>query len=147
VAAWRWRNVPLPEPHLAAIAAGLVLGFLFPWKLFAVPWPGQVIGLPSVAAGLVLAGWSVAAAGPENLETPAAVVTRGPYAISRNPMYLAWHVLYLGLAFVLNGGWLFALLPVVVVVTHLVILGEERELDALLDRGFREYRQRVRRYL
>jgi hypothetical protein len=44
MAAWRWRNVPLPEPHLAAIGAGFVLGLVLPWRLFPAGWPRHLVG-------------------------------------------------------------------------------------------------------
>jgi protein-S-isoprenylcysteine O-methyltransferase Ste14 len=144
---WRWANVPLPEPHLGSMAIGLVLGFVVPWTLLRAAWVGHIVGWPLIAAGVSLSAWSVRAAGEEDLERSASPVVRGPYAFSRNPMYLAWHLLYVGIAFVLNGAWLLALFPAVLVLTHLVIVREERGLDARLGQGYREYRQRVRRYL
>jgi protein-S-isoprenylcysteine O-methyltransferase Ste14 len=62
-------------------------------------------------------------------------------------MYLAWHGLYVGIASVLGGAWLVALLPIVLLLTHLVILREERKLERLYGDPYREYRSRVRRYL
>jgi protein-S-isoprenylcysteine O-methyltransferase Ste14 len=144
---WRWANVPLPEPHLGSIAAGFVLGFIVPWRLFRAAWVGHLVGWPVIVAGGALAAWAVRAAGEEDLERAAPLVARGPYSFSRNPMYLAWHLLYLGIVLVLNGAWLLALLPVVLVLTHLVILREERGLDARVGQDYRAYRQRVRRYL
>ena len=147
MAPWRWGNVPLPEPHLGAIAAGVVLAFIMPWRLFSTPWLGHVLGWPVVLAGFALAVWAVRAAGEVGLQRPDRLVVRGPYALSRNPMYVGWTLLYVGIAFVLNSAWLLVLLPAVFVLTHLVIRGEERQLDALLGEAYSVYRSRVRRYL
>jgi protein-S-isoprenylcysteine O-methyltransferase Ste14 len=144
---WRWANVPLPEPHLGSIVAGVVLGFIFPRRLFPAAWVGHVVGWPFIVAGVALAAWSVRAAGEQVLERPAGLVVRGPYAFSRNPMYLAWHLLYLGIASILNNAWLLALLPLALLMTHLVIVREERQLYSRLGQSYRAYRQRVRRYL
>jgi protein-S-isoprenylcysteine O-methyltransferase Ste14 len=147
MAGWRWRNVPLPEPHLGAIAAGVAIGFFVPWRLFPAPWLGHVLGWPLIVGGVSLAAWAVVVAGGEDLERPASLVVRGPYGFSRNPMYLAWHLLHVGIALALNAAWLLALLPPVLLLTHLVIRREEARLDTRLGQVYGEYRDRVRRYL
>jgi protein-S-isoprenylcysteine O-methyltransferase Ste14 len=144
---WRWANIPLPEPHLGAIAAGVAIGFFVPWRLFPAPWLGHVLGWPLIVGGVSLAAWAVGVAGGEDLERPASLVVRGPYAFSRNPMYLAWHLLYGAVALVANSAWLLALFPLVLLLTHLMIRREERQLDVRLGDVYGEYRDRVRRYL
>jgi protein-S-isoprenylcysteine O-methyltransferase Ste14 len=147
VRTWRWANVPLPEPHLGTIAAGIILGLIVPWRLFGSAWVGHAIGWPLIAAGVSLAAWSVRAAGDEDLERSVGLVARGPYALSRNPMYLAWHLLHVGVALVANSAWLLAVFPVTLLLVHLVIVREERQLEALLGEDYAAYRRRVRRYL
>jgi protein-S-isoprenylcysteine O-methyltransferase Ste14 len=144
---WRWGNVPLPEPHLAFIGAGVVLGFILPWRVFLTPWLGHVIGWPLVVAGITLAAWAVRAAGEVDQKKPASLIDRGPYGSSRNPMYLGWTLLYVGIALILNIAWLAALLPFVVLWTHLVVLREEQQLGARLGQVYQGYKGRVRRYL
>ena len=144
---WRWANVPLPEPHLGSIAAGIALGLIVPWRLFRAAWVGHVVGWPFILAGVSLVAWSVRAAGQEDLERSVSLVVRGPYAVSRNPMYLAWHLLYTGTGLAANSAWLLALLPIVLLLTHLVIVREERQLDARFGQDYQAYRRRVRRYL
>jgi protein-S-isoprenylcysteine O-methyltransferase Ste14 len=144
---WRCGNVPLPEPHLAFIGAGVVLGFIFPWRLLLTPWLGHVIGWPLAVAGITLAAWAVRAAGRVDLEEPATLIDRGPYGFSRNPMYLGWSLLYVGIAFILNIAWLVAMLPLVLLWTHLAVLREEQQLGARLGQVYQGYKRRVRRYL
>ena len=62
-------------------------------------------------------------------------------------MYLGWHFLYVGIAFVLDTAWLLVLLPGVLLVTHLVILREERQLERRFGDRYLRYKARVRRYL
>lgn len=83
-----------------------------------------------MAAGASITVWAVHATGEIDVEAPERLVVGGPYAHSRNPMYVAWTVLYAGTSLVLNSSWPFRLLPLVLGVTHVVVLREERELDA-----------------
>src|SRR6266545_4584779 len=100
MAAWRWRNVPLPEPHLVGLGTGIALDVIVGGRLFSAAWVGHASGWPLVAAGIGLAAWAVAAAGPVDLERPGTVVASGPYAWTRNPMYLGWSLLYVGVALI-----------------------------------------------
>ena len=86
--------------------------------------------------------------GGPGLETPPErLVTRGPYAYTRNPMYLG-HVIFLcGLALSLQS--LFAALIAVVTAAwfHSRVLADERRLVKLLGQPYLEYLSRVKRWL
>jgi protein-S-isoprenylcysteine O-methyltransferase Ste14 len=76
------------------------------------------------------------------------LVTHGPFRLSRNPMYLALSLLYLGVMLLVNSVWTLLLLPFVIAVLHLtVIRHEERYLAATFGIGYDAYRRRVRRSL
>jgi protein-S-isoprenylcysteine O-methyltransferase Ste14 len=63
-------------------------------------------------------------------------------------MYVAWTILYLGIAFVANNLWMFILLPIVLIYTHrFVIQKEERELLANFGDEYQHYLDEVPRYL
>jgi protein-S-isoprenylcysteine O-methyltransferase Ste14 len=146
-AGWRWGNVPLPQAHLVGLGAGILLHLLAPWRL---PWPGRLgaaLGWPLLLAGLCLAVWAVRAAAVVDPGRPSQVVHGGPYAFSRNPMYVAWTLGYLGITLVAGAAWLLLLLPVVLLATHLVVVGEERSLEHRFGPGYRSYKASVRRYL
>jgi protein-S-isoprenylcysteine O-methyltransferase Ste14 len=89
----------------------------------------------------------VRAAAGVDLEHPNQFLDSGPYAFSRNPMYLAWTAGYVGVALVAGTAWPLVLLPVVLVVTQLVVLREERSLERRFGDGYRSYKASVRRYL
>jgi protein-S-isoprenylcysteine O-methyltransferase Ste14 len=146
-AGWRLGNVPLPEPHLAGLAAGVALQVVRPWPL---PWPGragQAVGWPLLLGGLGLAAWAVRAAGGVDLARPDRLVATRPYSFSRNPMYLGATLAYVAVAPLAGSAWLLALLPAVLLATHLVVLAEERSLERRFGAAYRGYRARVRRYL
>jgi protein-S-isoprenylcysteine O-methyltransferase Ste14 len=146
-AAWRWANVPLPEPHLVGLGIGLLLQLVTPWRLPWPAWVGRAVGVPLLLAGLVLAARAVRAAAEVHLARPGQLVRRGPYALSRNPMYVAATAVYAGIALAADAAWPLLQLPAVLLATHLVVVREERSLEARFDAGYRSYRASVRRYL
>ena len=76
------------------------------------------LGMAADLAGLLLAAWGVRSAAEVDLEHPHQLVLGGPYAVSRNPMYLAWAIVYVGIALVANTVWPLLLLPGVLLATH-----------------------------
>jgi protein-S-isoprenylcysteine O-methyltransferase Ste14 len=144
---WRWANVPLPEVHLVGLGAGFLVQRIAPWTLSRPSWVGQIVGWASVLTGLLLVAWAVRTAADVDLVRPNQLVRGGPYAFSRNPMYVAWTLGYAGVALVTGTAWPLLLLPVVLVVTHLVVLREERSLERRFGDAYRSYKASVRRYL
>jgi protein-S-isoprenylcysteine O-methyltransferase Ste14 len=143
---WRWSNVPLPEAHLGLGALGLVLSRRLPRRITS-PSTARRIGWPLVLAGVALAAWATRSAGEINLERPDRLVIVGPYAASRHPMYVAWTLIFLGIAFVANTVWLLLLLPPVTAFTHREVRHEENQLKEAFGGQYEAYRARVRRYL
>ena len=77
-----------------------------------------------------------------------ALTTDGPYRYTRNPIYVADALSYLGACLVLDNAWALLMLPVVLVATYrLVIRHEEAYLADLFGRAYADYRRRVRRWL
>jgi protein-S-isoprenylcysteine O-methyltransferase Ste14 len=145
---WKWVNIPIPESYVLALVAGVLLRFLKPYAITTVQWLVRVIGAPLLLVGLVLAGWSVAAAGEVSLEKPTVLLTSGPYRFSRNPMYVAWTSISLGLALLVNSVWLVGALPLAFLYLHLVeIPRDEASLEEMFGEEYLSYKRRVRRYL
>jgi protein-S-isoprenylcysteine O-methyltransferase Ste14 len=129
------------------LGAGLLLQVVAPWR---PPWPagaGRAVGWPLLLAGLGLAALAVRAAAEVRLERPDRLIRRGPYALSRNPMYVASAAVYLGIALAAGAAWPLLLLPGVLAATHVVVVREERSLEARFGATYRSYRSSVRRYL
>jgi protein-S-isoprenylcysteine O-methyltransferase Ste14 len=143
----RWVNVPIPVQHLLGLLLGAVLQGALKHKLFTSPQVGSVIGLPLVVIGVGIAVWAVAEAGETNIDKPTELLTGGPYSLSRNPMYVAWTLLYLGIGLTANSLWIIALLPFVVAFTHINdVRREERFLEEEFGEAYKQYRAQVRRY-
>jgi protein-S-isoprenylcysteine O-methyltransferase Ste14 len=77
-----------------------------------------------------------------------AIVTDGPYRVTRNPMYVSLAALYAGAALFMNSWWPLALLPLVlIVVDRTVIAREERYLRSAFPVEYAAYCARVRRWI
>jgi protein-S-isoprenylcysteine O-methyltransferase Ste14 len=76
------------------------------------------------------------------------LVFRGPYRFTRNPMYMGLTFIQTGLGFALGNLWISILAPVALLVVHLIaVLPEEQYLAQKFGASYRDYCQRVRRYL
>lgn len=149
----RLAGVIAPPPLIYAVPliGGLLLDHWHPVRVapvvVAVP-----LGIACVLLGLVglpaILAFHRAQTSPNPWRPTAALVTTGPYRVTRNPMYVGFTLLYAGVAFWANAVWPFVLLPVVIVVMHTgVIIREEAYLEQLFGNEYRAYRRRVRRWL
>ncbi len=81
-------------------------------------------------------------------EPSTALITRGPYRYSRNPIYLALGLLYAGIGIAADSPWTLALLvPALVVMHYGVIIREERYLERKFADAYRRYKSTTRRWL
>ena len=77
-----------------------------------------------------------------------ALVTHGPFAFSRNPIYLGNTLLLVGAGLAFGIAWFLPLaILAAAVVTQLAIVREEAHLNARFGASWREYRLRVNRWL
>jgi protein-S-isoprenylcysteine O-methyltransferase Ste14 len=106
-----------------------------------------VVGLALSFSGVALALWATHVAGSVQVADSSRLVTSGPYARSRHPMYVAWTLVYFGLAMLLQAGWLLILSPILAGWIHWETGREERRLSAGVGSEYEAYRLRVRRYL
>ncbi len=90
-----------------------------------------------------------AAGTPVPGNTPTTVIVRtGPYRFGRNPIYLAFSLLHLGIAIWVNSLWLIATLIAAVALMALVVIPrEERYLEGRFGAEYRDYKASVRRWL
>jgi protein-S-isoprenylcysteine O-methyltransferase Ste14 len=143
----KWNNVPIPEAHLVGLVIGTALHLFYSKTLFQLVWIGHVIGWPFIIIGLGLCTWSVLEAKEMIISAPNLLLTSGPYAFSRNPMYVGWTLIYSGVALTVNSVWIILFLPAVFLYIHFVdIQKEERFLDEQFGEEYRQYQKRVRRY-
>jgi len=145
---FKLRNIPLPESHIIAIILG-VLAHVWSTKMIIPPnVVGTLIGCLLFLSGTGFSLWAVIVVNAADLSSPRELITHGPYAYSRNPMYVGWSLLYLGITCVVNSVWLLGLYPVVETYSYLKnIRREEKYLAQKFGAEYEEYRNRVPRYL
>jgi protein-S-isoprenylcysteine O-methyltransferase Ste14 len=77
-----------------------------------------------------------------------AIVKTGVFSISRNPLYLASIIVFLGLALLLNLLWTLVTLLVSIILCHYVlIIPEEKYLKARFGKEYEQYVAHVHRWL
>ena len=143
---WRWTNVPVPLAHVGLLAAAGVMTVVRRRPITSRN-AVRLAGLPLIIGGVALGIWAVRTAGETTLAGPDRLVTGGPYARSRHPMYVAWTLVYLGAALVGNTKWPVVLGPFLAGIIHWEVLREEAFLQATFGPGYEEYQARVRRYI
>jgi protein-S-isoprenylcysteine O-methyltransferase Ste14 len=141
-----------PFVYLTAIGLGLLIHYFWPVPVL----PGSadtLVGVMLVLGAIILfisavrtfrkAGTSV----PGNLPVTT-IVRTGPYAFTRNPIYLAFTLFQLGIAAWLNSlAVLLALLPALALMMLVVIPREERYLEARFPAEYLPYKRSVRRWI
>jgi protein-S-isoprenylcysteine O-methyltransferase Ste14 len=139
-----------PAVFLGAIVTGITLNREWPFP-FAPPalWPiGAVLVLGAVALFLLSFHEFRAAGTSVRGQKPATTIVRtGPYRFTRNPIYLSFILLVIGLSIWFNNLWLLVtLVPPLVFIAAVVIPREERYLDGKFPE-YSAYRAAVRRWM
>ena len=143
---------PPPFIYLGWLAAGFGVDYFLPASLL----PGAVrysaggvvivlsLGLFFSAVRLFRKhGTSIR---PDKPDT--AILTEGPYRFTRNPIYLAISLLYLGISICADSPWSLAMIvPVLLIMNFLVIPREERYLARTFGEAYLAYKSTVRRWL
>lgn len=145
-----------PGVPLATILIGIALNWIWPLDLSPVaPRPERYWLGGTVVAGSVLGLglWSVLlfrrGGQSENPWKPTPrIEQRGPFRVTRNPMYLQMVLVCLGFSILLANGWILVLTPVAAwLLQRFAILPEEAYLEGKFGESYRAYKKRVRRWL
>lgn len=141
-----------PWLYTVAFVLGMLLEWLVPTS-FARGLTGPAFGLAlfMTGAGLMFAAMRLFRLAGTNVPTylpTTSLVTHGPYRFTRNPIYLALTLIYVGLAVGVDSVWpLLTLLPLLVVMHFGVVRREEAYLEQKFGEAYRDYRARVRRWI
>lgn len=146
---------PPPLVYAGGLALGLLLHRLFPIKLLPRTPRGITLTLGStcisLAMTLLLSGIRQMRNANTNINPTrpvTTIVTEGPFRFTRNPLYLGFTLLYIGITLITNSLWTSLLLPAVLVLMNIgVIAREERYLERKFGTQYLAYKQQVRRWL
>lgn len=145
-----------PAVPLAAVLLGLVLERFVPISAeFPVTIPLRyVLGNGIIVVSVLFLGawpvWLFRSSGQsENPWKPTvALERRGPYRLTRNPMYLQMILICLGLTIALANWWILVLTPCAAwALTELAIKPEEQYLESKFGEEYRRFKEDVRRWL
>lgn len=152
-------GVKFPPPALFVV--GFVLGVIFEKAIFELPLftdsaSARIrmgVGAAIVVGGIALAIVAVmtfrkakTAIIPHHSAT--LIVDYGPFALSRNPMYLGLSIAYVGFVIMYNSGWPLIMLPLILTALYtLVISREEQYLHSAFGQVYADYQHKVRRWI
>jgi len=137
---------------LVSIAVMTALHFLFP-AMRIIPPLWNLLGLVPLALGVIInlvadKAFHKANTTVKPSEESSALITRGVFRASRNPMYLGFVLILIGIAVLMR-----SLTPYVVVLAFAILIDrmyitvEERMLAEKFGAEWEKYRQRTRRWL
>ncbi|PYO67712.1 MAG: isoprenylcysteine carboxyl methyltransferase [Gemmatimonadetes bacterium] len=148
-------GVVFPPPFVYALGFGIgyALDRLKPAPVGVDGGARTLLGWVLAGAGVALAASAIvlfrrAGTSPVPIQPTTALVVRGPYRLTRNPMYIGLAALYVGVTLLINSLWPLVVLPVVLIVIRWwVIAREEAYLERKFGDEYRAYQARVRRWL
>lgn len=144
--------LPAPLVYIAFFLLAWVLSSIWPWPLPENPWT-LFFGWMAIDASVLLMLWTAwlmlwrkTTLNPYG--KPQQLLTEGPFRVTRNPIYVADTLFYMGAALLFADVWVWLFLPVVLVaVSFGVIRHEERLLMQHFGDDYRNYMNKVRRWL
>ena len=141
-----------PLLFVICVACGAVAHLVCPYRPAFPPWArglGGAAALAAIAFGIWGERTMKAAGTTVRPDLPAlAIVSGGPFAFTRNPLYLALLALFAGIGVALaSPAFLAVLVPLFIVLRFGVVLREERYLESKFGDVYRVYKARVRRWI
>lgn len=143
---------PPPLIFVGGVLLGWGAGDELGWPRVVGPWPETLgwalVVLGSVCIGAALGWFFSAGTNPEPWKRDSALVTKGFFRITRNPMYLGMAFASFGIGLVYGHiGALAGTAVAVLLVDRFVIVREERHLAKVFGESYTAYRKRVRRWI
>jgi len=141
-----------PLVFLGYLTGAFILNWVIP---FPTPWTValRIVGGISAIVGFLLGGSAFsqmlkAHTSPDPHQPSTALVIEGPYRFTRNPIYLGFLLIYLGLTLLGATLWGLIAAPFLIwTVTHAVIHFEEKYLVEKFGESYRQYMSRVRPWI
>lgn len=144
-----------PVLYVGAIAIATLLPSLLPSPWFGRPLSDILFAVGCIAVAAVVAlyfgAFKALRRGKTTIRPDKAakhLVTSGPFAISRNPIYLANTLLMFAIGFIVGNAWFLLMGVLAAIATNkLSVEAEERHLEARFGKAYRDYKKKVRRWI
>jgi len=141
-----------PTYFIILLLLSIGLHFIFPIKKVIFP-PYTYLGFAFIIFGGVINIWTDFLLKKKKTtvkpyENPTQLITSGPFRISRNPQYLGFTAILLGIA--INHGTLITFLSPItffILMESIFIPFEEKNLEEAFGKEYLDYKKRVRRWL
>lgn len=143
---------PPPLIYLSGLLLGGIVSWFYPFP-FLPKTLAIIIGILMIFVGIgaIALIWKQMRDVKTNIEPwkpTTAILDTGFYAVSRNPIYLAMILIYLGASCLFNSIWFLPFLPMaILIINYGVILREEKYLEAKFGAEYLSYKSRVRRWI
>ena len=143
-----------PLVLVAALSSGFVLGAWLPLPWIPSPLADVLLAIGWLMVMLVVlldvqairALWRAKTTVQPHKESDQ-LVTGGPFALTRNPIYVGYVALIIAAALIAGNAWFLPLAVLAAIALRkFAIDGEERHLAAKFGRRYRDYTKRVRRW-
>jgi protein-S-isoprenylcysteine O-methyltransferase Ste14 len=146
-------DLPVKPPVIFLVA--MLIGFVAHWvrPVSVRPDGFWLLGVLFLVAGLTLVQWSALLFRKHDTAVfpwlpTRTIVTEGPYAFTRNPIYLGFALVQLGVGFWTDRlAVVLMVIPAVVATNSWVIAREEAYLERKFGDAYADYLRRVRRWL
>jgi protein-S-isoprenylcysteine O-methyltransferase Ste14 len=134
----------LPEENIIAISVGLIAQRARP---LSSPRMLRNLGWALLIVGIAFNVAAIRDRGPGSIDEPTRLVTAGVHARTRNPMYLGWSAIHIGIGLAARSPWVLFTWPVAALFVHRSVRAEEVFLAREFGSAYETYREMVPRYL
>ncbi|MFW9787771.1 MAG: methyltransferase family protein [Candidatus Thorarchaeota archaeon] len=128
----------------------------FTYPVDFIPLPYNLVGLPLLPFGMFLVIWAnyvllhigkIGLRNREPMQRPSTLVQVGPYRFTRNPIYVGNLIMAIGLTIVWSGLVMLLCTIIIFIVFRHFIIREETILEEEFGDEYRDFKNRVRRWL
>ncbi len=147
------KSLSISLAELFLLVAGLASREFLPWPKTGIDNLMIFFGLILFFSGMFLAVWAKIAMktkwglpGEHDIKRQNEILDRGPFAISRNPIYIGLISVILGYTLALRS-WAIFLVPFVIFYFYKAILKEERNLTKYFGKKYLDYKSKVPRFI
>ena len=147
-------SVKFPPPLIFLILMFVAYGMHYIWPI-GISSPSEIkyVGIAMALLGfcaviLVSQSFKRVETNIEPWKPTTTIISTGIFAYSRNPIYVAFCLITIGVGIFLNSIWvLFSVIPSAMLVYYIAIKKEETYLEGKFGEEYLQYKSKVRRWL